>query len=129
MNDANLAQYEVLVFLNTTGDMLNTMQQGAFERYINAGGGWVGIHSAADTEYDWPFYGGLVGAYFNSHPAIQQATIKVADQVHPASEHLPDRWVRTDEWYNYRHQPAVQRARADDARRDHLLARHGCNGF
>ncbi len=105
MNDGNLAQFEVLVFLSTTGDILNTTQQGAVERYINDGGGWVGIHSAADTEYSWPFYGGLVGAYFQSHPAIQTATIKVADQVHPASEHLPDRWVRTDEWYNFQANP------------------------
>ena len=89
----------------TTGDVLNATQQAAFERYIHDGGGYVGIHSAADTEYDWAWYGGLVGAYFQSHPAIQQATIKVADQVHPATARLPERWVRTDEWYNYRTNP------------------------
>ena len=66
--DANLAQYDAVIFLSTTGDVLDTVQQGAFERYIEAGGGYAGIHSASDTEYDWPWYGQLVGAYFNNHP-------------------------------------------------------------
>jgi glucose/arabinose dehydrogenase len=100
-----LRRYEVVVFLSTTGNVLNRSQQDAFEAYIRDGGGFVGIHAAADTEYDWPFYGNLVGAYFKSHPAIQRATIKVADQVHPSTRHLPDRWVRTDEWYDYRANP------------------------
>jgi cytochrome c len=101
----NLRQYEAVVFLSTTGDVLNNAQQAAFERYIQDGGGFVGIHAAADTEYDWPFYGRLVGAYFKSHPAIQQATVKVADRLHPSTSHLPERWVRTDEWYDYRTNP------------------------
>jgi type 1 glutamine amidotransferase len=99
---ANLAQYETVVFLNTTGDVLNTSQQSAFESYIRGGGGYVGIHSAADTEYDWPFYGELVGAYFASHPAIQQATVRVENRAHQATQHLSPAWVRTDEWYNFR---------------------------
>jgi len=103
--DANLAQYEAVVFLLTTGDVLDDTQQGAFERYIADGHGYVGIHSAADTEYNWPWYGGLVGAYFLSHPAIQQATIKVADRVFPGMAGLPQRWVRTDELYNYQTNP------------------------
>jgi cytochrome c len=102
---ANLRRYKAVIFLSTTGDVLNNAQQGAFENYIAAGGGFVGIHSAADTEYDWPFYGNLVGAYFKRHPAIQKATIKVADKNHPATKHLPDRWTRTDEWYDYRSNP------------------------
>jgi type 1 glutamine amidotransferase len=97
-----LAQYETVVFLNTTGDVLNASQQSAFESYIRGGGGYVGIHSAADTEYDWPFYGELVGAYFSSHPAIQQATVRVENRAHPATQHLGASWVRTDEWYNFR---------------------------
>jgi cytochrome c len=101
----NLRQYEAVIFLSTTGDVLNNAQQNAFQRYIQDGGGFVGIHSAADTEYDWPFYGALMGAYFNGHPAIQQATVKVADRVHPSTSHLPERWVRTDEWYDYRTNP------------------------
>ena len=91
-----------MVFLNTTGDVLNATQQTAFESYIRGGGGYVGVHAAADTEYDWPFYGNLVGAYFASHPAIQQANVRVENRAHAATAHLPQTWTRTDEWYNYR---------------------------
>ncbi|WP_328851880.1 lectin [Micromonospora globbae] len=97
----NLAQYEAVVFLNTTGDVLNASQQSAFESYIGGGGGFVGVHAAADTEYGWSFYGNLVGAYFASHPAIQQANVKVENRAHAATAHLPQTWTRTDEWYNY----------------------------
>jgi len=89
----------------TTGDVLNATQQTAFQSYIGSGGGYVGVHSAADTEYDWPFYGGLVGAYFSSHPAIQQATVRVEPPTNVSTAHLPANWVRTDEWYNYRTNP------------------------
>ncbi|MDG4783115.1 ThuA domain-containing protein [Micromonospora sp. WMMD961] len=102
---SNLSQYEAVVFLNTTGDVLNASQQTAFESYIGSGRGYVGVHAAADTEYDWPFYGNLVGAWFASHPAIQQANIKVEDRGHAATAHLPQTWTRTDEWYNYRTNP------------------------
>jgi type 1 glutamine amidotransferase len=102
---ANLAQYETVVFLNTTGDVLNATQQTAFESYIRSGRGYVGVHAAADTEYDWPFYGELVGAYFSSHPAIQQVTERVENRAHAATAHLGQSWVRTDELYNYRTNP------------------------
>lgn len=102
---ANLAQYEAVVFLNTTGDVLDDAQQTAFESYIRSGGGYVGVHSAADTEYAWPFYGELMGAWFASHPAIQQATIRVEDRGNAATASLPQAWVRTDEWYNYQTNP------------------------
>lgn len=102
---ANLGQYEAVVFLNTTGDVLNDTQQAAFESYIRGGGGYVGVHSAADTEYGWPFYGQLVGAYFASHPAIQQANIKVENRATAATSALPQTWTRTDEWYNYQTNP------------------------
>ncbi|MDX3519143.1 ThuA domain-containing protein [Streptomyces scabiei] len=101
----NLSRYEAVVFLNTTGDVLNDAQQSAFQSYIGSGGGFVGVHSAADTEYDWPFYGDLVGAYFASHPAVQQANIKVEGRAHAATAHLPQTWTRTDEWYNFRTNP------------------------
>jgi type 1 glutamine amidotransferase len=111
-NDVNLAQYDVVIFLSTTGDVLNDTQQGAFERYIEAGGGYTGIHSASDTEYDWPWYGGLVGAYFRDHPGVagvnqqfQQATMKVAGFSNPANALLPSRWTRVEEWYNFRTNP------------------------
>ncbi|WP_343448907.1 ThuA domain-containing protein [Micromonospora oryzae] len=99
---ANLARFEAVIFLNTTGDVLNDSQQAAFESYIGAGGGYVGVHSAADTEYNWPFYGNLVGAWFASHPAIQQARVKVEDRAHAATAHLGQTWTRTDEWYDFR---------------------------
>ncbi|MFD3496654.1 ThuA domain-containing protein [Streptomyces sp. NPDC058678] len=101
----NLRRYDAVVFLSTTGDVLDPAQQAAFEGYIRHGGGYVGIHAAADTEYDWEFYGGLAGAYFQSHPAIQPATVDVEDRAHPATSDLPMTWERTDEWYNYRSNP------------------------
>lgn len=101
----NLARFQVVVFLLTTGDVLDDVQQAAFEAWIGAGGGYVGVHSAADTEYDWPFYGTLVGAYFLSHPAIQQASVDVEVADHPATVGLPSPWARTDEWYNFQTNP------------------------
>ncbi|MFI6539160.1 ThuA domain-containing protein [Nonomuraea sp. NPDC050547] len=102
---ANLAGYKAVVFLNTTGDVLNAQQQAAFEGYIKSGGGYAGVHAAADTEYDWPFYGELAGAWFASHPAIQQARINVGDRAHAATAHLGATVTRTDEWYNFRTNP------------------------
>ena len=102
---ANLAQFQAVVFLSTTGDVLNATQQTAFQSYIAAGGGYVGVHAAADTEYDWPWYGGLVGAWFQSHPANQTATIRVEDRGNPSTSHLAPTWSRLDEWYNYRTNP------------------------
>jgi type 1 glutamine amidotransferase len=103
---ANLARFRVVIFLNTTGDVLDAPQQAAFEQYITAGGGFAGVHSAADTEYAWPWYGDLVGAYFQSHPAIQSATIHVVDATHPATQGLPPAVTRTDEWYDFQSVPA-----------------------
>jgi type 1 glutamine amidotransferase len=103
--DTNLAQFRAVIFLSTTGDVLDAAQQSAFERYIRGGGGYVGIHAASDTEYDWPWYGGLVGAWFSSHPAIQRASVLVEDLEHPSSRFLPEAWVRNDEWYNFRSNP------------------------
>ncbi|WP_416069751.1 ThuA domain-containing protein [Streptomyces sp. AK02-01A] len=102
---ANLAQYQAVIWLSTTGDVLNAAQQTAFETYVGAGGGYVGVHAAADTEYDWPWYGGLVGAYFASHPATQQATVEIEDRSSASTGHLPQRWTRSDEWYDYRTNP------------------------
>jgi type 1 glutamine amidotransferase len=103
--DGTLASYRAVVFLLTTGDVLDDAQQAAFERWATAGGGWVGVHSASDTEYDWPFYGRLVGAYFAGHPAVQPAAIRVEDRAHPATSGLPETWLRTDEWYDFRANP------------------------
>lgn len=101
----NLDRYAAVVFLSTTGEVLEGPQQKAFESYIRDGGGFAGIHAAADTAYEWPFYGALVGAYFKGHPAIQPAEIDVEDRSHPSTRMLPERWKRTDEWYTYRDNP------------------------
>lgn len=107
LTDANLARFGAVIFLSTTGDVLNSAQQAAVERFIQAGGGFVGVHSATDTEYDWPWYGGLVGAYFKSHPAIQSATIRLTAAPHPSTASLPASTARTDEWYDFLSQPSA----------------------
>ena len=105
-NASELEQYDTIVWFNTTGDALNPDQQAAFEQYIQKGGGYAGIHAAADTEYDWSFYGNMLGgAYFADHPPVQEAEIHVTDQTHPSTEHLPARWTVTDEWYDYQNNP------------------------
>ncbi len=104
-NDANLRKYKAVVFLSTTGNVLNAVQQAEFERYIQAGGGYVGIHAAADTEYDWPWYGMLAGGYFESHPNnpnVRKGTIDIVDKNHPSTASLPDQLDRSDEWYSYK---------------------------
>lgn len=98
----SLASYDAVVFLNTTMTLFNEDQRNAFQSYIQNGGGYVGVHSAADTEYDWPWYGQLAGAYFDNHPpGTPNADVLLADGTHPSTEMLPDVWNRDDEWYNY----------------------------
>lgn len=98
-----LKNYAAIVFLNTTGNVLNRSQEAALERYIQAGGSFVGIHAASDTEYDWPWYGKLVGAYFQKHPPIQKAKIKqIAGQENGLLEKIPNSFELEDEWYNFR---------------------------
>ena len=108
-NDDTLKQYAAVIFLSTTGDVLNARQEAAFERYIQAGGGYVGVHAAADTEYDWGWYGRLVGGYFLDHPGIhdtfpnvQEGIINVVDANNDATKHLPKQWKRIDEFYSYK---------------------------
>lgn len=102
---AILSRYQAVIFLSTTGDVLNNTQQAAFESYLASGGGFVGVHSASDTEYDWPWYGGLVGTYFAGHPPVQMATLNVEDRTTVATAHLGATWDRSDEWYNFRTSP------------------------
>eukprot|EP00898_Chlorokybus_atmophyticus_P004789 jgi/Chlat1/5310/Chrsp35S05199 len=109
ITDASLAKYKAVVFCMTTGDVLNTTQQGALQRFIRNGGGWMGIHSASDTEYDWPWYGRLVGAYFDYHvPGEYPASVRVTPWSRGrrlVGTRLPAVWNRTDEWYNFRSNP------------------------
>ncbi len=104
--DEALRDIDVVVFLNTTGDVLDTSQQDALASLLRRGGGWVGIHAAADTEYEWPFYGSLLGgAWFRSHPRIQPANIRLEDPSHPTLSHVPAVWNHVDEWYNFAKSP------------------------
>ncbi|MDQ6815763.1 MAG: ThuA domain-containing protein [Bacteroidota bacterium] len=98
----NLKKYAAVVFLCTTGNVLNDQQQEAFQQFIRSGGGFVGLHSAADTEYDWPWYGELNGGYFKSHPKQQEAIFNVVDPNNIATAHLPRVWKRFDELYNFK---------------------------
>ncbi len=98
----NLRRYGAVVFLNTTGDVLDTEQQSAFERYIQGGGGYVGVHAATDTEYEWPWYNRLSGAYFMSHPKIQEAESYAVNKDHPSMFGFPDRWKIKDEFYDFK---------------------------
>ncbi|MEX0646580.1 MAG: ThuA domain-containing protein [Balneolaceae bacterium] len=100
--DENLSGYAAVVFLNTTMDVFDDEQQETFRNYVRNGGGFAGVHSAADTEYDWPWYGELVGAYFNSHPRVQEAAVLLQDGSHPATKNLSETWQKEDEWYNYK---------------------------
>ena len=100
--DQGLKKYDAIIFLSTTGNILDEAQQDAFVRYIQSGKGFVGIHAATDTEFDWPWYNGLVGAYFTSHPAVQNAKIDVVGRKHIATKHLDPVWWHKDEWYNFK---------------------------
>ncbi|HEY6746510.1 MAG TPA: ThuA domain-containing protein [Mycobacteriales bacterium] len=100
-----LARFRAVVFLSTSGDVLDPAQQAALEAYVRGGGGWMGVHSAADTEYGWPFYGELVGARFARHPSVQAVTVRVRDGSHPATATLPRTWRITDEPYDFRAVP------------------------
>jgi type 1 glutamine amidotransferase len=99
--DRTLRRYDVVVFLLTTGDVLDDAGQAAFQRYVRSGGGFAGVHSASDTEHGWAWYGGLVGSYFKAHPAVQPATVVVSDPRDASTSGLPRRWRRTDEWYGF----------------------------
>lgn len=105
--DDNLARFGAVIFLNTTGNVLDDDGRAAFERYVRGGGAWVGVHSAADTEYDWPFYGQLLaGAYFLSHPIQQPGELRNEAPDHPSTEHLPEQWsIPFEEFYSFQRNP------------------------
>ena len=98
----NLEKYSAIIFLSTTGNVLGDDQQTAMEKYIQKGGGFVGIHAATDCEYNWPWYVKMVGASFLSHPQQQMAKLVVKDKNNMATKQLPDVWERKDEWYNFK---------------------------
>lgn len=100
-NDENLAKYDAIIFLSTTADILNDEQQAAMERFIQSGKGFVGIHAASDTEYDWEWYTQLVGRMFVIHPVNQTARVNVVERGFPGLERMPDTFLFTDEWYTF----------------------------
>ncbi|WP_380678205.1 ThuA domain-containing protein [Salinigranum sp. GCM10025319] len=104
---SGLEPYDAVIWFSTTGDVINNDQQAAFEQYIQNGGGYVGIHAAADTEYNWEWYGDMLGGgYFNGHPpGTYDAEINVTDRTHPSTDHLPARWNVHDEWYGFQGNP------------------------
>lgn len=101
-NAKNLKKYQLVLFLSTTQDVLGDEQEEAFKSYINNGGSFMGVHAATDTEYEWPWFGKLVGAYFLNHPEQQEARINVLNKEHESTSHLADTWMHYDEWYNYK---------------------------
>lgn len=97
-----LKEYKAVVFLNTSGNVLDSAQQVSFEEYIHSGGGFAGVHAATDTEHDWPWFNRLAGARFSDHPKPQEALLRKTDEIHPATSGLPPVWTRFDEWYNFK---------------------------
>jgi type 1 glutamine amidotransferase len=103
-----LGKFSAIVLLNTTGNVFGPKEEAALQQYVRAGGGVVGVHAAADCEYDWPWYNQLIGGYFESHPAIQSATLIVKER-HSTTAHLGSSWLHKDEWYNYKSvSPAIK---------------------
>jgi type 1 glutamine amidotransferase len=101
----DLAKYAAVVFLSTSGTVLDDAQRDAFRDYMSRGGSWLGIHGASTTEYEWDWFEGIAGARFDGHPEIQTATVTVEDGEHPATAHLGATWRWTDEWYEFRANP------------------------
>jgi uncharacterized protein len=99
--DKYLEQFKVIIFLNTTADIFDSSQQKVMERFIQSGKGFVGVHSASDTEYDWEWYNKLVGRMFHIHPVIQTAKVNIIDSAFPGLEGFAGNKLWTDEWYEF----------------------------
>ena len=99
--DKFLEQFQVVIFLCTTGDIFDSTQQKVMERFIQSGKGFVGIHSASDTEYDWDWYNKLVGRMFYIHPVVQTARLKINDAAFPGLQGFANGRLWTDEWYEF----------------------------
>ncbi|MEU1256494.1 ThuA domain-containing protein [Streptomyces chartreusis] len=113
-----LDAYAAVVFLSTSGEVLTPAGHERLAAYVEAGGGFVGVHAAACTEYEWPYYGELLGARFDRHPDLQPGRAIVEDREHPATRHLPAVWDFVDEWYDFRTNPRGEvrvLARADES--------------
>ena len=100
-NDDSLKHYRAVIFLNISGSVFNNEQRVSLKRFVQAGGGVLSIHASADAERDWPWFGRLIGAYYDSHPPVQKGKLITVDKNHPASSFMPDSVYRTDEFYNF----------------------------
>lgn len=101
-----LSDVDIVMFASTTGEVLDAAQQEALQGFIEAGGGFMGVHAASDTLYTWPWYGDLVGAYFSGHPpGTQLATVDNEDPAHPLTRHLRPSFQISDEWYFFDRNP------------------------
>ncbi len=101
ISDKGLADVDVVIFALTTGDVLNDEQQAALQKFVNNGGGLVGIHSATDTEYGWDWYTKAMGHMFHIHPAVQTATVQVLEPNFPGMDRFAKRFLFTEEWYDF----------------------------
>ncbi|MCF7885321.1 MAG: ThuA domain-containing protein [Candidatus Marinimicrobia bacterium] len=99
--DSSLHDYDAVVFLNTDGNVLSSEEQKGLKKYYQNGNGFVGIHGAAATELEWAWFGKMIGRKFIIHPEIQTAELNVTDQDFPATYHLPEKMIWTDEWYEF----------------------------
>ncbi|KEP52666.1 class I glutamine amidotransferase-like protein [Rhizoctonia solani 123E] len=104
-NDSNLANYDAILFLSNSEEVLNDSGKQAFQNYLDKGGNFVGIHAASACLYNTTFYRNEVGAFFDYHPELQPVTFLVLDKDHPSTTMLPDRWTYTEEVYNFRSDP------------------------
>lgn len=102
-NQEDVNSMDVIVFMNTSGDILNDHQRVALQEYMRQGGNFVAIHSASFTMMEWPWYIELVGGVWNRHPnpGIWTAVVNNERPDHPSAFHLPEKWLVTEEWYNY----------------------------
>ncbi|KAI0261512.1 class I glutamine amidotransferase-like protein [Gloeopeniophorella convolvens] len=103
--DTGLAPYDLLVFLMNTGEVLDDTGKAALQKYLDLGGNFVAIHAASDCLRNTTFYGKEVGAFFDYHPALQNATVDVIDASHPSTSMLPPQWHVQDEMYNFKSDP------------------------
>jgi len=109
-NENDLSRFDTVIFLNASGDMLSDQQQQVFQRWLEAGGGWVGIHAAGDDSHaSWQWYGqNLIGATFTAHilgPQFQSAKVVIDSPQHPVAAALPNSWLHTEEWYSWDRSP------------------------
>lgn len=100
--EESLMKYDVLILISTTGTIFDETTRASLQKFVQSGKGVVGVHAAADSEYEWPWYNKMIGGYFLAHPAQQTLRLEVVDQNHPSTWHLPKNWMWTDELYEYK---------------------------